>query len=261
MNLSGGTWRGGHPTSQIWCLSIRFILKTKQIWILQQNQTLFFSSDMWLPNGGGVGGGRGLAHAGVSELWVVQTAAATLSRRYLRVRCTAVLSCINSSGAAVVLHFVLSFTQSTSASRPVWWRRSQSIQEKTWTSTEHGRFTPRRTTRSSSGPWVRKLSNSPPPSECQSDLVVGSLNSLTSFPTELPEDVIKMAKDIKPVTEIKQNGNDFVITSKTPGKTVTNAFTIGKEAEITTMDGKKLKVCPTPPTLPGKVQVIEDDVQ
>lgn len=54
-----------------------------------------------------------------------------------------------------------------------------------------------------------------------------------------------MAKDIKPVTEIKQNGNDFVVTSKTPGKTVTNSFTIGKEADITTMDGKKLKVGPS----------------
>lgn len=51
-----------------------------------------------------------------------------------------------------------------------------------------------------------------------------------------------MAKDIKPVTEIKQTGNDFVITSKTPNQSVTNSFTIGKEAEITTMDGKKLKV-------------------
>lgn len=51
-----------------------------------------------------------------------------------------------------------------------------------------------------------------------------------------------MAKDIKPITEIKQKGNDFVVTSKTPGKSVTNSFTIGKEAEITTMDGKKLKV-------------------
>lgn len=61
--------------------------------------------------------------------------------------------------------------------------------------------------------------------------------------TELPEDVIKVAKDIKPITEIKQNGNDFVVTSKTPGKSVTNTFTIGKEADITTMDGKKLKVC------------------
>lgn len=60
---------------------------------------------------------------------------------------------------------------------------------------------------------------------------------------DLPEDVIKMAKDIKPITEIKQKGNDFVVTSKTPGKSVTNSFTIGKEADITTMDGKKLKVC------------------
>merc|ERR1712035_76753 len=58
---------------------------------------------------------------------------------------------------------------------------------------------------------------------------------------ELPEDVIKMAKDIKPITEIKQSGNDFVVTSKTPGKSVTNSFTIGKEADITTMDGKKFK--------------------
>ncbi|CAG6014637.1 fatty acid-binding protein 10-A, liver basic [Menidia menidia] len=58
---------------------------------------------------------------------------------------------------------------------------------------------------------------------------------------ELPEDIIKMAKDIKPITEIKQTGNSFVITTKTPGKTVTNSFTIGKEADITTMDGRKLK--------------------
>ncbi|KAL7840346.1 hypothetical protein AOLI_G00256690 [Acnodon oligacanthus] len=57
----------------------------------------------------------------------------------------------------------------------------------------------------------------------------------------LPEDIIKVAKDVKPVTEIQQTGNDFVITSKTPGKSVTNSFTIGKEAEINTMDGKKLK--------------------
>ncbi|XP_029929113.1 fatty acid-binding protein 10-A, liver basic [Myripristis murdjan] len=57
----------------------------------------------------------------------------------------------------------------------------------------------------------------------------------------LSEDIIKVAKDVKPITEIKQNGKDFVVTSKTPGKSVTNVFTIGKEADITTMDGKKLK--------------------
>ncbi|MBN3297713.1 fatty acid-binding protein 10-A, liver basic [Amia ocellicauda] len=57
----------------------------------------------------------------------------------------------------------------------------------------------------------------------------------------LPDEVIKMAKDIKPITEIKQDGDHFVITSKTPRQSVTNTFTIGKEAEITTMAGKKLK--------------------
>ncbi|NXQ49901.1 fatty acid-binding protein, liver-like [Catharus ustulatus] len=57
----------------------------------------------------------------------------------------------------------------------------------------------------------------------------------------LPEDTIKLAKDIKPVIEIQQKGNDFVVTSKTPNKSVTNSFTLGKEADITTMDGRKMK--------------------
>lgn len=51
-----------------------------------------------------------------------------------------------------------------------------------------------------------------------------------------------MARDIKPIVEIQQKGDDFVVTSKTPRQTVTNSFTLGKEADITTMDGKKLKV-------------------
>ncbi|XP_074832629.1 fatty acid-binding protein, liver-like [Carettochelys insculpta] len=57
----------------------------------------------------------------------------------------------------------------------------------------------------------------------------------------LPDDLIKAAKDIKPVIEIQQNGHNFVVTSKTPKQSVTNSFTIGKEADITTMDGKKIK--------------------
>ncbi|NWH65484.1 FABPL protein, partial [Geococcyx californianus] len=57
----------------------------------------------------------------------------------------------------------------------------------------------------------------------------------------LPDDLIKVAKDIKPIIEIKQKGNDFVVTSKTPKQSVTNSFTLGKEADITTMDGRKLK--------------------
>ncbi|NXP21488.1 FABPL protein, partial [Scytalopus superciliaris] len=57
----------------------------------------------------------------------------------------------------------------------------------------------------------------------------------------MPEETIKVAKDIKPVVEIQQKGNDFVVTSKTPKQSVTNSFTLGKEADITTMDGRKLK--------------------
>lgn len=63
-----------------------------------------------------------------------------------------------------------------------------------------------------------------------------------AFFTALPDELIKMAKDIKPIIEIKQKGDDFVVTSKTPKQSVTNSFTLGKEADITTMDGKKLKV-------------------
>ncbi|NXC31254.1 FABPL protein, partial [Campylorhamphus procurvoides] len=57
----------------------------------------------------------------------------------------------------------------------------------------------------------------------------------------LPDDIIKVAKDIKPTIEIQQKGNDFVVTSKTPKQSVTNSFTLGKETEINTMDGRKLK--------------------
>ncbi|XP_042296211.1 fatty acid-binding protein, liver [Sceloporus undulatus] len=57
----------------------------------------------------------------------------------------------------------------------------------------------------------------------------------------LPDDIIKAAKDVKPITEIRQTGNTFVVTSKTPSKSVTNSFTLGKETEMTTMDGKKVK--------------------
>lgn len=51
-----------------------------------------------------------------------------------------------------ILHIVLSFTQ---LSQPPAHLRLRRIQIQTWTSMEHGRFTPRRTTRSSSRPWVR----------------------------------------------------------------------------------------------------------
>ncbi|XP_030075125.1 fatty acid-binding protein 2, liver [Microcaecilia unicolor] len=57
----------------------------------------------------------------------------------------------------------------------------------------------------------------------------------------LPDDVIKVAKDVNPVIEIQQKGNSFVVTSKTPKQSVTNSFIIGKEADIISMDGKNIK--------------------
>lgn len=71
------------------------------------------------------------------------------------------------------------------------------------------------------------------------------LSSSLPSSSALSDDIIKVAKDIKPITEIHQTGNTFVITSKTPNKSVTNTFTLGKEAEMTAMDGKKVKVSHT----------------
>ncbi|KAG9492746.1 fatty acid-binding protein, liver-like [Eleutherodactylus coqui] len=61
----------------------------------------------------------------------------------------------------------------------------------------------------------------------------------------LPEDIIKVAKDINPIIEIQQNGNDFVVTSKTPKQSHSNSFTVGKESEITAFGGKKMMVLVT----------------
>lgn len=54
--------------------------------------------------------------------------------------------------------------------------------------------------------------------------------------------IVKMRKEIKPMIVIKQNGKDFTYTMKTPAFTKVHSFTIGKETEMTTVDGRKLKV-------------------
>ncbi|MED6252674.1 hypothetical protein ATANTOWER_015194 [Ataeniobius toweri] len=56
-----------------------------------------------------------------------------------------------------------------------------------------------------------------------------------------PEVVVKMRKDVKPVMVIKQTGRDFTCTMKTPFYSRVNSFTIGKESEICSLDGRKLK--------------------
>lgn len=54
--------------------------------------------------------------------------------------------------------------------------------------------------------------------------------------------VVKMRKDIKPVIVIEQNGKDFTYTMKTPVCTQVHSFSIGKETEMTAVDGRKFKV-------------------
>ncbi|XP_061786699.1 fatty acid-binding protein, liver-like isoform X2 [Nerophis lumbriciformis] len=56
-----------------------------------------------------------------------------------------------------------------------------------------------------------------------------------------PEMVVKMRKKVKPLMVIERKGNDLSYTLKTPNFTVTNSISIGKEAEITAIDGRKVK--------------------
>lgn len=58
----------------------------------------------------------------------------------------------------------------------------------------------------------------------------------------LPDEVIQQVKDIISVSEIEQNGNDFKVTTTTGPKVMVNKFTIGKETELDTISGEKIKV-------------------
>lgn len=54
--------------------------------------------------------------------------------------------------------------------------------------------------------------------------------------------MFKIRKHIKPVFVIEQKGQDFTWTAKTPSSTHVNSFSLGKESEVTYIDGKKMKV-------------------
>ncbi|XP_060916481.1 fatty acid-binding protein, liver-like [Labrus mixtus] len=56
-----------------------------------------------------------------------------------------------------------------------------------------------------------------------------------------PAIAVKMRKDNKPVIVIEQEGEDFTCTIKTPVITKVHSFTIGKETEMTAVDGRKFK--------------------
>ncbi|XP_037651349.1 fatty acid-binding protein, liver-like [Sebastes umbrosus] len=56
-----------------------------------------------------------------------------------------------------------------------------------------------------------------------------------------PDMVAKMRKEIKPVWVIEQNGKDFIYTMKNPIGTTVHSFSLGKESEMTSPDGRKFK--------------------
>ncbi|XP_040841935.1 gastrotropin [Ochotona curzoniae] len=58
----------------------------------------------------------------------------------------------------------------------------------------------------------------------------------------LSSDVIEKSRNVKIVTEIKQDGQDFTWSHHASGgQVMTNKFTIGKESEIQTFGGRKFK--------------------
>ncbi|TDH12934.1 hypothetical protein EPR50_G00052150 [Perca flavescens] len=57
----------------------------------------------------------------------------------------------------------------------------------------------------------------------------------------LPDELIQKGKDIKSVSEIEENGNNFKVTVTTGSKVLVNTFTIGQEAELETVTGEKVK--------------------
>lgn len=61
-------------------------------------------------------------------------------------------------------------------------------------------------------------------------------------PLGLPDELIQKGKDIKSISEIEEKGDDFTVTVTTGSKVLANSFTIGKEAELETISGDKLKV-------------------
>uniref|UniRef100_H9G789 Fatty acid binding protein 6 n=2 Tax=Anolis carolinensis TaxID=28377 RepID=H9G789_ANOCA len=58
----------------------------------------------------------------------------------------------------------------------------------------------------------------------------------------IPADTIEKGRNFKIVTEVIQNGDEFIWSQIYPGgKSMTNKFVIGKESEIETLGGKKFK--------------------
>uniref|UniRef100_A0A3B1K0T0 Fatty acid binding protein 1 n=1 Tax=Astyanax mexicanus TaxID=7994 RepID=A0A3B1K0T0_ASTMX len=58
----------------------------------------------------------------------------------------------------------------------------------------------------------------------------------------LSDELIQKGKDLKSISEIEQNGDDFKVTVTTGSKVIVNCFTVGQECELETLTGEKAKV-------------------
>ncbi|XP_072289351.1 fatty acid-binding protein, liver-type-like [Eucyclogobius newberryi] len=56
-----------------------------------------------------------------------------------------------------------------------------------------------------------------------------------------PEEHIKIAKDLKSITEIEENGDHFKMTITTGTHVSVVSFTVGQECEIDSITGEKFK--------------------
>ncbi|XP_051806241.1 fatty acid-binding protein, liver-type-like [Acanthochromis polyacanthus] len=56
-----------------------------------------------------------------------------------------------------------------------------------------------------------------------------------------PDELIQKGKDVKSITEIEQNGDNFKVTITTGGKAIINTFTLGQETELESVTGEKIK--------------------
>ncbi|XP_060689255.1 fatty acid-binding protein 1, liver-like [Hemiscyllium ocellatum] len=57
----------------------------------------------------------------------------------------------------------------------------------------------------------------------------------------VPDDMIEKIKDLKRVTKIVQNGEDFIVAIQTGDQVLVNNFTLGQETHVQTPAGDKIK--------------------
>ncbi|XP_028313810.1 fatty acid-binding protein, liver-type-like [Gouania willdenowi] len=56
----------------------------------------------------------------------------------------------------------------------------------------------------------------------------------------LPDELVQKGKDLKSISEIEENGDNFKVTITTGTQVLSNNFTIGQESELDTMTGGKV---------------------